>query len=237
MVKRPGSRYCEESTLKLLKFGDYATYRARQVEANKLKFANVFAEDEELERIATSFAAAFPDAKFGLCHGVRNGYEVRKLRSLLPFDIQGTDISETAASIEHCMVWDMHEAKPEWIGRVDFMYSNSWDHTYDPLLLFSRWAECLSARGRLYITWTHLHAEAAVTDDTQYDTFGCSLNEIVLILQRSGLALEDVQEVLPRINGKSLRRRLSYLKALRFSKFFRAPLGSHRRLVLAFRKQ
>ena len=222
--------------MKLLKFGDYTAYRERQVEANRLKFDNVFAEDEELERIAENFSAAFPDAKFGLCHGVRNGYEVRKLRGLLQLDIRGTDISDTARDIEHCMVWDMHETKPEWIGAVDFIYSNSWDHTYDPSLLFSRWAACLSKRGRAYITWTHLHSDTGVTEDSQYDSFGCSLGELISIVQQCGLLLDDVQEVRPRFNARTLKARLSYLRNLRFGKFFLAPLGSHRRLILVLRK-
>jgi hypothetical protein len=135
--------------MKLIKFDNYDEYKSTQAAANRQKFHNVFAETEELRRIAEDLQGHVPDARRGLCHGVRNGYEVRYLRGRVPgLDLVGTDISETAAAIPNCIGWDMHEVKPEWVGATDFIYWNSWDHSYDPRLLFRRWTGCLSDRGR-----------------------------------------------------------------------------------------
>jgi hypothetical protein len=223
--------------MRLLKFSSLDEYRAIQIKANKQKFKNVFADDAELHSIAEDFLRRGTHGRFGLCHGVRNGYEVRFLQSELPaLDIVGTDISDTAAEIPGCVVWDMHEVKPEWKGKVDFLYSNSWDHSYDPVLLFSRWSESLSDRGLMYIPYTDRHSEDGVTEESKYDSFGCSLDELITIAQRT-LVLDDIMEIIPRFSGKILKNRLSYLRAGRFSHIFREPLVSRRVVILVLRKR
>jgi hypothetical protein len=223
--------------MKLLKFDSYAEYKQIQSQANRLKFDHVFAEDNELRRIASTFSEMVRDARTGLCHGVRNGYEVQMLRRLLPtVNIIGTDISETAATIPNCIVWDMHEVKPEWIGSIDFIYSNSWDHTYDPPMLFSRWSTCLSARGRLYLAYTDLHSDKGATEDTKFDAFGCNLDELIGIVQRT-MVLEDVLEIPPRLTRRVWSRTWSALRSGRLNKVINGPLKSRRRLVLVWRQR
>jgi hypothetical protein len=223
--------------MKLLKFGTYDEYKRIQVEANRLKFANVLAEDDELRRIAETFVSSGAGGRKGLCHGVRNGYEVQMLRRLLPsVDIVGTDISDTAATVPNCIVWDMHEVKPEWNGAIDFIYSNSWDHTYDPQLLFSRWAGCLSPGGRMFLSYTELHSEKGATEDTKFDAFGCGLDELIGILRRA-LVLDDVLEIQPRLTKKGWKRRLAALRSGRVRGALGGPLRSRRILVLVLRKR
>jgi hypothetical protein len=64
--------------------------------------------------------------------------------------------------------------KQEWIGNVDFVYSNSWDHSFDPERLFKNWMERLKRSGRLFISWTPTHA--APVDSA--DCFSASLEEL-----------------------------------------------------------
>ena len=217
--------------MKLLTFRDYDEYRRVQATANELKFHNVFAEDPELRRIASHFSARARDARTGLCHGVRNGYEVKMLRRLLPdVDIIGTDISETASRVPHSIVWDMHEVKPEWKGRTDFMYSNSWDHTYDPERLFASWSECLSERGRLYLPYNDLQSERGVTEATKIDPFGCSVDELIALL-RTAFVVDDLLEVTPRVTTQVFRRRAAHLLAGEPWKALTARITSRRLLV------
>ena len=92
--------------MKLLTFSGYDEYKRVQVHANKIKYTQVYAEDPELCQIASHFRRHGVRTGKGLCHGVRNGYEVQRLRRLLPeIDIIGTDISDTAASLPHCIEW------------------------------------------------------------------------------------------------------------------------------------
>jgi hypothetical protein len=41
----------------------------------------------------------------------------------------------------------LSEVKPEWVGAVDFIYSNSFDHTYDPQKCLDAWVSCLTRCG------------------------------------------------------------------------------------------
>ncbi len=222
--------------MKLLTFNDYDEYKQVQVAANKRKYHQVYAEDPELRRIAVHYRAHAPGGSGrGLCHGVRNGYEVQVLRRLLPsVDITGTDISDTARSVPNCLEWDMHEVKPEWLGAIDFMYSNSWDHTYDPELLFRRWSETLSPAGRLYLPYTRLHAH--VTEATKIDVFGCSLEELRGLVGRF-FDLDDVLDVLPRFTMQGIRRRLSFLRRGEFRTALKSKVRSRRVVVLVLRRK
>jgi hypothetical protein len=222
--------------MKILSFESYDEYRRIQSAASSVKHGQVYAEDPELKRIAAHFRSLGFESGRGLCHGVRNGYEVRKLRALLPgVDIIGTDISETAATITHCISWDMHEIKPEWVRAIDFIYSNSWDHTYDPNLLFTRWSESLSPRGRLYLSYTDLHSERGVTETTKIDAFGCSLDELIRLLQRT-FVLDDLLEIQPMVTLQTWRRRLVFLQAGRLGRALTARLTSRRVQVLVLRR-
>jgi hypothetical protein len=223
--------------MKLLRFENYDEYRQAQIAANESKFGDVFAEIPVLRRIAAHFGRRSATSRVGLCHGVRNGYEVRRLRRLLPrVDIMGTDISSTAARIPNCIVWDMHDVKPEWRGAVDFMYSNSWDHTYDPELLFARWSECLSPSGRQYLSYTDLHSERGVVETSKSDPFGCSLDELIRMVQRS-YTLDDVLEVRPRFTCQAFTRRMAHIRARRFTRALTARLRSRRVQVLVLRRR
>jgi hypothetical protein len=223
--------------MKLLTFGDYDEYKRIQVAANKLKYYQVYAEDPELRQIAAHFRRGGVRAGMGLCHGVRNGYEVHKLRSLLPdVDIIGTDISDTATAIPHCIEWDMHEVKPEWVGHIDFMYSNSWDHTYDPSLLFAGWSACLSPAGRLYLPYTEWQSERGVTEATRIDVFGCSLDELVGAV-RQHFQVDDVLDVAPRFTTQVIRRRIGFLRAGEFRRALTAKITSRRVIVLVLKRR
>jgi hypothetical protein len=59
----------------------------------------------------------------------------------------GTEISDTATQFPHTIQWDFHETKPEWIDAVDFIYSNSFDHSYDPQRCLNAWMSCLKKGG------------------------------------------------------------------------------------------
>jgi hypothetical protein len=150
-------------------------------------------------------------------------------------NIIGTDISPTAEKVANCIVWDMHEVKREWVGAVNFIYSNSWDHAYDPNLLFTRWSESLAPDGRLYVSYTDLHSEKGVSENTKIDVVGCSLDELIRIVQPT-FVVEDVLEIEPRLTLQTWRRRLAYLRAGQFVRALTARLTSRRVHILVLRR-
>ena len=174
-------------------------YIQAQILKNKKKLFVIASSDEELSAVALYIKTNIPAAKVGICHGVRNGYEVQQLRRLLGIEVFGTDIAPTANEFPNVIQWDFHDIKKEWIGKVDFIYSNSWDHSYDPERLFSNWMNCLRPGGGLFISWTPAHS--APVDEA--DCFSASLEELKSLLLRYGTLEADQIVRQWRIPGKS----------------------------------
>lgn len=166
---------------------DYPAYRSIQVEANVRKFQNIWATPVELDMVARLIREHVPGASFGLCHGARNGQEVRLLKARLGESIRvlGTDISPSANAIADMTEWDFHDLNPAWTGRTDFVYSNSWDHTYDINKLAQAWAQTLRPGGLAIIHWTRYHTEAGMNAGP--DMFGCGEEEIASVFVAAGL--------------------------------------------------
>lgn len=139
-----------------IKFKDYETYKQNQIFKNNQKLDSVYVSDEELVKISKDIKSKI-EPKIGICHGSRNGYEVCKLKELLNCEVIGTDIANSAKKfglLQH----DFHEIKDEWIGKFDFIYTNSLDHAYDPETAIKNWSKCLSEKGLIYIEHTDDHA-------------------------------------------------------------------------------
>jgi hypothetical protein len=138
---------------------DYELYKRIQTEGNKGKIDLVFAQEANIRELCRRLESLVPSVDFVLCHGTRNAAEQRFFQAALtkPATILGTEISDTASQFPMTIEWDFHEVKPEWVGAADVIYSNSWDHSYDPHKLFSAWLSCLRLRGVMVLEWTHQH--------------------------------------------------------------------------------
>ena len=102
--------------------------------------------------------------KFALCHGTRSGREQSWFRKYLPSGVEvwGTEISEAAAKVApYTIAWDYHKVKPEWRGRVDFVYSNTLDHSFNPMLALRQWMSEVSDDGALFIEWSAVNKFSA----------------------------------------------------------------------------
>lgn len=92
----------------------------------------------------------------GICHGVRNGIEVKLFNKLLNnnnplYKIIGTDISYTANNFENVIQWDFHLIKDDFFNNFDFIYSNSLDQSNNPEKALNSWLECLKDDGILFV--------------------------------------------------------------------------------------
>jgi hypothetical protein len=177
--------------MRLLTFSSYEQYVEAQTQTNRRKLKKIWVTPKELRAVARYVRRHIPGAAFGLCHGVRNGYEVRRLRELLGIEVLGTEISDTADQFEHVIRWDYHEVRPEWQEAVDFIYSNSWDHSYDPELMLERWVSCLRPQGRCFLHW---NADYSRENAQGADCFSASLEEIQALVRKRH-ELETVLEV------------------------------------------
>jgi len=140
--------------MKLYEHENYAEYVNAQVKKNERKIKNVWVNSNEITLIVKRIKKLIPDAQFGICHGVRNAWEVKRFRDLLKINVIGTDIAPSANDFENTIQWDFHKIKKEWKHSVDFIYSNSFDHSFDPEMCLDKWMKCVrKSKGICFIHW------------------------------------------------------------------------------------
>lgn len=172
---------------------DYERYRSIQEAGNKRKLANSWVLPENMEFLAAYLRERLGEVRFGLCHGTRRGNEQLWLREHLSCEVIGTEISDTATQFPHTIQWDFHEVKPEWIGAADFIYSNSFDHSYDPALCLGRWMSCLRPGGICVLE----HSSGHEADRTsELDPFGAALSIMPYLVLEWGKGKFCVQDIL-----------------------------------------
>lgn len=158
---------------------DYTAYKAAQIKTNHRKIDHVGPPRELIETIATYIKAHVPHVSFALCHGTRRGNEQRYFRECLHAEVMGTEISDTAREFPYTIEWDFHDIKEEWIESVDFIYSNSLDHSYDPVRCLQQWMRCLKVGGICVLGYSTNHsiepclkkkeAKGLLTEDNRLD--------------------------------------------------------------------
>ena len=126
---------------------DYATYRRVQEEGNKRKLQTVWVLEENIVFLSAYLKSVVGSPRFGICHGTRRGKEQEWFGKRMRCDVIGTEISDTATQFPNTIQWDFHETKPEWLDATDFIYSNSFDHSYDPEKCLNAWMSCLRTGG------------------------------------------------------------------------------------------
>jgi hypothetical protein len=140
--------------MNLYKHDNYKQYKKAQIVKNKKKINLVWVKRPEIQLISKKIKKLIPNASFGICHGVRNAWEVKQLRNLLGINVLGTDIAPSATQFENTIQWDFHNVKDEWKDNVDFIYSNSFDHSYDPESCLDAWMKCIKkGSGICFIHW------------------------------------------------------------------------------------
>ena len=147
--------------MKLWEFNSYEEYKKSQIIGYELKVDSHSWVDPYSVRGIVSYILDYnPEVSFGLCHGTRQGVEQeefnRTFESLgLNVTVIGTEIAGEAENrFLDTIEWDFHEVKDEWINSVDFIFSNSFDHSYDPEKALDSWMSCLGEKGLCFIEWT-----------------------------------------------------------------------------------
>lgn len=181
---------------------DYEAYRRIQEEGNKRKIDGVWVLEENIKFLAEYLDDKIKDIKFGLCHGTRRGKEQEWFKKYLKSEAEviGTELSETATQFPDTIQWDFHEVKPEWENTVDFIYSNSFDHSYDPEKCLNAWMSCVKSGGICILEHTDAHSP---TGANELDPFGAHLMQMPLLVARWGAGKYSVREMLkaPAKNG------------------------------------
>ena len=172
---------------------DYDAYKRIQTDGNKQKIDQVWARQENIEFLASQLRQRIGQPAFGLCHGTRRGLEQRWFADTLGCEFLGTEISDSANDFPNTVKWDFHDTKPEWIDAVDIVYSNSFDHSYDPEKCLNAWMSCVRPGGLCVIDHSAAHGRFGVSD---LDPFGAELDLMPYLICRWGKGRYAVREIL-----------------------------------------
>ncbi len=179
---------------------DYARYRRVQTEGNRRKIETVWVQRENIVFLAALIRERMPVPTFGLCHGTRRGLEQQWFGEELGCPVLGTEISDTATQFPDTIQWDFHEAKDEWLGAADFVYSNSFDHAHDPEKALGSWMRCLKPGGLCILEHSTRHGPEGASE---LDPFGADLFVLPYLVLRWGRGRYAVRELLDAPRSKS----------------------------------
>lgn len=174
---------------------DYDRYRKIQEDGNKRKIDNVWALEDNIRFLSGYLKNHLDIISFGLCHGTRRGKEQEWFKKYIGGGVRviGTEISETATQFPDTIQWDFHEVKPEWVGSTDFIYSNSFDHSYDPEKCLNAWMSCLRKGGLCVLEHTDAHSAKGANE---LDPFGAHLMQMPYLITKWAKGKYSVREIL-----------------------------------------
>lgn len=155
----------------LYKYKNYYEYKKIQIDGNieGIKSNRCCITENNIKFLSNFLVKEVPNLKFGICHGTRQGKEQEGFSKYLGISVIGTEISPNATMFPNTIQWDFHNVKDEWVNNVDFIYSNSFDHSYKPEACLDSWMKCITNDGVLILEWTN--------DDINYnelDPFGAT---------------------------------------------------------------
>lgn len=153
---------------------DYERYRKIQEDGNKRKIGCSWVSEDEVTFLSSYILKKVGVPTFGICHGTRRGLEQAWFsKHLNNIEVIGTEISETAKDFPNTVHWDFHEINNEWTNKADFIYSNSFDHSYNPEKALCAWMDSLKKNGVCIIEHSQFHEPDAVSE---LDPFGATLD-------------------------------------------------------------
>ena len=155
-------RRVERDGVALHEYPDYETYVKVQTDGNKAKLKKQFVKESHVVFLSDYLSTTLGNVSFGLCHGTRAGREQAWFgKHLGAANIIGTEISDTADQFPNTVQWDFHDDNTDWAGRADFVYSNSWDHAFEPERAFAAWFRQLRPGG-LMLSGSHQEPGAEI---------------------------------------------------------------------------
>lgn len=179
--------------MKKYKYKNYEEYVKCQVAANKKKSQNVWAKEKNIKAIAKYLKSRKPE--FGLCHGVRQGFEIDWFRKYLPLCATwGSEIGDIIHP--YTFKWDFNQPNEDWWGKFDFIYSNSFDHAYDPEVTLNIWAAQLKPKGLIILEYDRRqeHTGEISRKVNKTDPVSIRFNELIELVPKwiKGAKIKDI---------------------------------------------
>ena len=178
------------------KYKNYKEYEDSQKAANMKKKSNVWAVEQNIKFLSEYLSAE--KKILGLCHGTRTGKEIEWFRKHIPCTtVFGTEIGD--ASAPNTIQWDFNKENPEWVGKFDFIYSNSFDHAFDPKETINIWAKQLKPGGLILLEYDKRqeHTGEISKKANKTDPVSITVDEIIEFLPQwiDGAKMVDVLDM------------------------------------------
>ncbi|WP_299354246.1 hypothetical protein [uncultured Shimia sp.] len=200
--EKAGNKRIEKDGYVLHQYPDLDTYREVQIAGNKAKLGKQFVRESHIKILSNYINEEMGQVAFGICQGTRRGAEQAWFRTHLTGEpnVIGTEISDTADQFPNTVQWDFHKENPEWKGKADFIYSNSWDHAFDPEAAFKSWVASLKVGGRMFLDHTKGQSPDAAN---ALDPFGIEYGLLVDMLSN---LFEGKARLLDAINTRRINK-------------------------------
>jgi len=85
--------------------------------------------------------------------------------------------------------WDFNKQKDEWLGKYDVIYSNSIDHSIDPVSTLETWSEQLSDVGKLYLEYSEYQS---IPGGNANDPLDATNEEMRLMIKEAGMHIVEI---------------------------------------------
>jgi hypothetical protein len=168
--------------MKIYQYQNYEEYVQSQTEANVEKINLIHVAEDTIRKIVELHNNS---VEYVLCHGTRNGAEQRFFKKFYPdSQVIGTEISHTATQFDMTAQWDFHKVKDEWCNHFDIVYSNSFDHSIDPVTALSVWRDQLNNQGKIYLEHS-FHVKSR-----SWDPLEIEVDELLKLFKQVGLSVE-----------------------------------------------
>jgi len=169
--------------MRVYKYNSYDHYVEEQTKGNKEKLNWVYVKETSIKRIKS-----YKDAASNIiCHGTRNGAEQAFFKKYYhEAYVIGTEISDTASSFPMTVEWDFANQKDEWVGKFDIVYSNAFDHSFDPIKTLNTWKDQLSDNGVLVIEYSQRQSIMSAMDPVE-----ATNEEFIDMLSKTGMKVTN----------------------------------------------
>lgn len=169
--------------MKSYEYKDYKHYKEEQIAANHRKLSWNFTGKSHIAEIKKRKS----DASNIICHGTRRGGEQLEFLKFYPNAyVIGTEISDTATQFPNTVEHDFNVQKEEWIEKFDVIYSNAFDHSFDPNITIEVWKQQLAKYGIMYLAWPEKHNSKS----TSVDPLSGKKDDFISFLQQHSLQVE-----------------------------------------------
>lgn len=166
--------------MKTYKYKNYDEYIKCQKLANAKKSNRVWAKEENIKFITNYMKKKYPSFVIGICHGSRGGQEQEWFMRNLPITyVFGTEIGEASPPLT--VRWDFNIFNPKWVNKFDFVYSNSFDHAFDPAKTFQIWVGQVKSGGLIILEYDRKceHTGEISKPANKMDPVSIRLNKLV----------------------------------------------------------